>query len=182
MNKFMFLLVIMFAFASVALAQPIATAVNVAEFTVTNELVATCTGGQVADLAPGMCYDIKTNGDINPPDAAGTTNIGFMSWNVTGQIGGLVTASFNLPNQAYDPAVGVGLPITYGPFDGLWDNTGTIDGLTGTAFDARVPYTGYIGAAGAVDVFVAYKICVPPNAPAGDYFANFYGIFAATGL
>ena len=182
MKKFMFLLVVMFALASISLAQPVATAISIAEFTVTNELIATAAGGQVGDLAPGMCYDVKTNGDINPPDAAGTTNIGFNQWNVTGQIGGMVIASFNLPNQAYDPAVGVGLPITYGPMDSVWDNTGTVDGLTGVAFDVRVPYTGYIGAGGLVDVFVAYKICVPANAPAGDYFANFYGIFAATGL
>jgi hypothetical protein len=182
MKKLMFLLVVMFALASVAVAQNIATAVNVAEFTVTNGLVVTCTGGQVGDLAPGLCYDVKTNGDINPPDAAGNTNIGFMSWNATGQIGGLVTVSFNLPTQAYDPNVGVGLPITYGPFDGVFDNTGTVDGLTGNAFDVRVPYSDYIGANGAVDVFVGYRICVPVNAPAGDYFANFYGTFAATGL
>jgi hypothetical protein len=182
MKRILFLICIIIVLPINMWSQTIATAVNTAEFIVSNPLVITCTSGQVSDLTPGMCYEIKTNGDINPPDASGNSNIGFMSWNIFGQIGATITLAFNLPDGAFDPLSGVSLPITYGPFDGIFDNTGAGDGLTGNAFDVRVPYTNSLGALGSADVYVAYKICTPTNIPAGDYLANFYGIVSISGL
>jgi hypothetical protein len=182
MKRILFIICNIIVFSINTWSQTIASAVNTAEYTVTNTLVITCTGGQVGELAPGICYEIKTNGDINPPDASGNFNVGFMSWNIIGQVGTSITIAFNLPERASDALSGSSLPITYSPFDGMFDNSGAGDGLTGNAFDVRVPYTNFLGMTGSADVYVAYRICAPGNIPAGDYLANFYGIVSISGL
>jgi len=184
MKSFIFVVFVVgvLALTSMASAQNIATAVNQAEFTVSNPLVVEAESAPAGELAPGVVYYIATTGDINPPDAAGNTTLDPLLWTITGQPGGRVTVTFNLPDRFADPDVGADFPITYGPADGLFDNTQAGDGLTGDVFDPRVPYTDFVGSGGAADVYLAFRVSPPANLPAGDYFANFYCTVAATGL
>lgn len=184
MKSFIFVvcLVGVLALTNMATAQNIATAVNIAEFTVSNPLVVEAVSAPAGELAPGVSYYFATNGDINPPDAGGNTTLDPLLWTVTGQAGSRVTVTFNLPDRFADVDVGADFPIIYGPADGLFDNSQAGDGLTGDVFDPRVPYTDFLGSGAAADIYLAFRVNVPANLPAGDYFANFYCTVAATGL
>ncbi len=181
-SAFVLLLLVLCSF--VVLGQPQSvTSMNTVTMHVVNTL--TVSGGINVqfDVNPGSQYTIHTDGGATPPLQDGTQSVDPLVWHIDGAPGSRVTVIFNLPMNFQSISTGVSIPMTYGPADGLFDNSGTGDGLSGTAFNPMMTYNDFLGADGRADVYLAYNFFVPTNAPAADdYVATFALTCAVTGF
>lgn len=182
-NASVFVLLLLF-WSLAALGQPQSvTSVNTVTMHVVNTLSVSGGVNVQFDVAPGSQYSIHTDGGATPPLQDGTQSVEPLVWHIDGAPGSRVTVIFNLPIGFHSIATGTSIPLTYGPGDGLFDNTGTGDGLTGDAFNPIGTFNDFLGSDGHADVYLAYNFFVPTNAPAADdYIASFAMTCAVTGF
>jgi len=123
-------------------------------------------------LVPGNSYKVSADATL------GTNNITpltralelatIVETNVTGDFGANILVTFTLPSILQDHALGVNIPITYGPYSAAWGLTTAETNL----FDPRTPTVIPLDATGNAFITLAGDVAIPRSAPTAAIYAG----------